>query len=80
MKENYFRIAELPTHQILIEKDFDNENEEDPFLVTVTFHNKGVKVKNSYGYSNEYLRDTMFEKITDEQLQKSLKDTLKLFS
>jgi len=80
MKKTYFRIVELPTHQILVEKDFDNENEEDQFLVTVTFHNKGVKVKNSYGYSDEDLRDIMFEKITDEQLQKSLNDTLKLFS
>jgi len=60
MKEIYFRIVELPTHQLLVEKDFDNESDEDNFLVSVTFHNKGVKVKNSYGYSDEDLRDTMF--------------------
>lgn len=80
MKETYFRIVELPTHQILLEKDFDNESEEDQFLLTVTFNDKGIKVKKSYGSCDEDLRDKMFKNITDEQLQKSLDDTLKFFN
>lgn len=42
MKEINFRIIELPTHQILISKDFDEEEEERELLV-ITFFIEGLK-------------------------------------
>lgn len=78
MKEINFRIIELPTHQILISKDFDEEEEERELLV-ITFFIEGVKVSQKFGYDNEAKRNEMFDKITNEQLQKSLDNTIKMF-
>ena len=77
MKEINFRIIELPTHQILISKDFDDEEESE--LLVMTFFIEGVKVTQKFGYDNEEKRNEMFDKITDEQAQKSLDTTLKMF-
>lgn len=80
MKETYFKIVELPTHQILLEKDFDNESDEDVYLIVITFHIKDVKIKNTHGYSNEDVRNKAFEAVTDEQLQNTLDYNLNLFN
>jgi hypothetical protein len=78
MKEINFRIIELPTHQILISKDFDDEEESE--LLVMTFFIEGVKVTQKFGYDNEEKRNEMFDKITDEQAQKSLDGTIKMFT
>ena len=77
MKEINFRIIELPTHQILISKDFDEEEERE--LLVITFFIEGVKVSQKFGYDNEAKRNEMFDKITNEQVQKSLDKTLEIF-
>lgn len=77
MKEINFRIIELPTHQILISKDFDEEEERE--LLVITFFIEGVKVSQKFGYDNEAKRNEMFDKITNEQVQKSLDNTLEIF-
>jgi hypothetical protein len=67
MKETNFRIIELPTHLVLLTKDWDNDDEK-PTLV-ITLFNEGVKVNQTYGYDEEEIRDKMFNEITEEQAQ-----------
>jgi len=78
MKEINFRIIELPTHQILISKDFDEEEEKE--LLIITFFIDNVKVTQKMGYNDKAKRDEVFEKVTDEQAQKTLNNVLKLFN
>lgn len=78
MKEIFFRIIETPTHQVLIEKDFDSDGDETDIIV-ITFFVKGVKCKHSFSYENEEKRDLMFEKITENQVQKMIINAEKLF-
>ena len=79
MKEVNFRIIELPTHQVLLTKDFDDDEESKP-LLTITFFLEGVKVNQKLGYDDEAKRDEMFEKVTDEQVQKTLDNALAMFN
>jgi hypothetical protein len=78
MKEINFRIIELPTHQVLLTKDFDDDEESTP-LLNITFFLKGVKVNQKLGYDDEAKRDEMFFEVTDEQVQKTLNDVLEMF-
>lgn len=77
-KEINFRIIELPTHQVLLTRDFDNEDKDQP-VITITFFLDGVKVKQSLGYNEESKRDEYFNKITDKLVQQMLDNCLKLF-
>ena len=79
MKQVNFRIIELPTHQVLLTKDFDDDEESKP-LLTITFFLEGVKVNQKLGYDDEAKRDEMFDKVTDEQVQKTLDNALAIFN
>ena len=79
MKEVNFRLIELPTHQVLLTKDFDEDEESSP-LLTVTFFLDGVKVSQKIGYSEEEKRDKIFNDFTDEQAQTMLNNTLAIFN
>lgn len=79
MKQVNFRIIELPTHQVLLTKDFDDDEESKP-LLTITFFLEGVKVNQKLGYDDEAKRDEMFDKVTDEQVQKTLDNVLAMFN
>lgn len=79
MKQVNFRIIELPTHQVLLTKDFDDDEESKP-LLTITFFLEGVKVNQKLGYDDEAKRDEMFDKVTDEQVQKTLNNALAMFN
>lgn len=79
MKKVNFRIIELPTHQVLLTKDFDDDDESKP-LLTITFFLEGVKVNQKLGYDDEAKRDEMFDKVTDEQVQKTLNNALVMFN
>lgn len=65
MKEVNFRIIELPTHQVLLTKDFDDDEESKP-LLTITFFLEGVKINQKLGY--------------DEEAQKTLDNVLAMFN
>ena len=67
MKETNFRIIELPTHQVLLTKDWDEEDEK-PTLVITLFH-EDLEINQTYGYEDEETRDRMFNEITEEQAQ-----------
>lgn len=79
MKQVNFRIIELPTHQVLLTKYFDDDEESKP-LLTITFFLEGVKVNQKLGYDDEAKRDQMFDKVTDEQVQKTLDNALAMFN
>ena len=79
MKQVNFRIIELPTHQVLLTKDFDDDEESKP-LLTITFFLEGVKVNQKLGYDDEAKRDEIFDKVTDEQVQKTLDNALAMFN
>ena len=79
MKQVNFRIIELPTHQVLLTKDFDDDEESKP-LLTITFFLEGVKVNQKLGYDDEAKRDKIFNDFTDEQAQTMLDNTLAMFN
>jgi len=80
MKEINFRIIELENHQVLLQKDFDNEDDELKDLLIVTFYLEGIKVTNSYGYENEQNRDNLFNNLTNEQAQSIVSNSLNMFN
>ena len=69
MKEVKFRIIELPTHQILLTKDFDNENDDAGLLLVITLFLDGVKANLKLNYKDEDKRDRIFLEMTEEQAQ-----------
>jgi hypothetical protein len=76
MKTIYFRIIELPTHQVLITKDFDNDQDDAKFLVVISFFLDGVKADLKLNYSSEGKRDNIFDDISDEQVQKTVDNAI----
>jgi hypothetical protein len=80
MKEINFRIIELPTHQILLSKDFDDEEDEGKELLVITLFIEGVKVAQKFGYNEEKTRNKVFNELTDEQAQQALNNALQLFN
>ena len=69
MKEVKFRIIELPTHQVLLTKDFDNDSDEANLLLVVTIFFDGVKADLKLGYEDEEIRDKVFLEMTEEKAQ-----------
>jgi hypothetical protein len=78
MKEINFRIIELPTHQVLLQKDFDNDDNDERDLMVITFYLDGVKVKHSYGYENAEIRNRIFDTVKDIQVQKLIDDAISM--
>ena len=68
MKEVKFRIIELPTHQVLLTKDFDDSDEANLLLVITIFFD-GVKVCFKLSYEDEEIRDKVFLEMTEEKAQ-----------
>ena len=78
MKEINFRIIELPTHQVLLQKDFDNDDNDETELMVITFYLDGIKVKHSYGYENLKTRDRIFNTVKESQVQKLIDDAISM--
>ena len=78
MKKVHFRIIELPMHQVLLTKDFD-EDKENNSLLTITFFLEDVKINQKLGYNDETKRDDFFDKITPEQVQKTVDNAINMF-
>ena len=79
MKEIKFRIIELPTHQVLLMKDFNNdENDEDAYLMCFIVFQEGVKMTQTLGYASEEMRDKMFIKVSDEHAQTTVNSILSM--
>lgn len=78
-REINFRIIELPTHQILLTKDFDEDEDSKPLLV-ITIFCEGTKFNHKLGYEDEEKRNDIFNKFTEEQADVFLESVLKLLS
>lgn len=63
-----FKIIELPDHQALIMKDFDDSEESKPQIVFMVFL-EGVKMEITLGFENEEKRDDGFDKFDSERAQ-----------
>ena len=72
MKNLHFRIIELPLHQVLLTKDFDNDQSDAEFLVVICFFVENMKVDLKLNYSSEEKRDNIFNSISPEQVQKTV--------
>lgn len=72
MKTTYFKIIELPTHQVLIEKDWDAEKEEYQVAITVWFDE--MKVKQVYGYHTLKKADDSFDKWDENKCSVHIKN------
>ena len=72
MKTIHFRIIELPSYQVLLTKDFDNEQDDASFLAVISFFLENVKVELKLNYKTEEKRDNIFDSITAEQVQKTV--------
>lgn len=76
MREINFRIIELPERQVLLTKDFD----EDEIILSVSFFLGGVKAVMSLGYESEDSRDKLFNDFTEEMAQDFVNNYLNLLS
>lgn len=72
MKETNFKIIELPTHQVLLTKDFDNEDEDSKPVLSITFFLEGVKVCQTLGFKEDSERDEAFDNFSEEKAQELL--------
>lgn len=72
MKEINFKIIDLPTHQILIQKDFENEEKEDLLFCAITFFFDGIKINIRLNYNTEEERNQYFDQFNEEEAQQIL--------
>lgn len=77
MKEINFKIIELDNYQVLVEKDYDDEENLD--LLVIKFFIQGMKVCQKLGFDSEEKRDDAFERITKEQVEATVLSTEKMF-
>ena len=68
MKEEKFRIIELPTHQMLLTKDFDSESNDARLLLVITVFLDEAKANLKLAYNDEKKRENMFL-MSEEQAQ-----------
>lgn len=78
MKQINFKIFEFPTHQVLLSKDYDDDDEMD--IIQLTFFIDGVKITQKYGYNYEQERNNIFDTITEQQIEKIFESTEKMFT
>ena len=73
MKEVNFKIIELPTHQVLLTKDFDSDSDdESTCLMVITFFLEGVKLDLKLSYNSEEKRNKMFDEFVETNAQNVL--------
>lgn len=77
-KEINFRIIELPTHQVLLSKDSDDENGDPNIIVSIFI--SGMKVGLKFTYKEESVRDEMFNEYSDNEAQGLIDSLLKQFA
>lgn len=79
MKETKFRILELPTHQVLLTKDFGDGEESSPLLVVTFFFEDTAKINQKLTYSDEEKRDRIFDEFTQETAQSMVDSITEMF-
>lgn len=69
-KEQRFKIIELPTHQVMVMKDWDEEDSTPRVLVIIFID--GVKFQPSFGYKTNSEMAKAFDKIDSSMAQQML--------
>lgn len=80
--EKYFKLFELEKYQVLIVRDFeeDEDNEDGRDIIVVTFFMDGIKINQTLGYTTEENRDKAFDLFTDELVQKFVDNVVDMFN
>lgn len=68
--EKFFRIIELPKTQVLLTKDFDEEN--DSPILDISFFVDGMKISQKMGYKDPLVRDRAFDTATEDLVQRTV--------
>lgn len=82
MKKVFFKILELPTHQVLLHKDWD-DYDDDEFsrpVIIMSFFLDGIKASYKLGYDTMKKRDDDFELFDESKAQKILDSTIVQFA
>ena len=72
-KEINFRIVELSERQVLISKDFNDD--EEPQL-SLTFFIGGNKITQTLTFDNELNRDTLFNEVSDDEVRNLMSNNI----
>ena len=79
--KNVFRILETETHEILLSKDFNDEENNGEYQIIMSFFiEDGFRANMTFGYKDEKIRDKMFLKITKEEAEQTVINTIKNLS
>lgn len=76
-KEINFKIIELEEYQVLLSKDYDEDEESTPML-TITFFVYGIKAYLKLRYNKEKGRDKHFENFNEVDAQLIVNETVKM--
>lgn len=68
-----FKILEVDGVQVLVMKDF-TDDEQDNYMIVVTFFINGLKMAQKFQYDDREKRDQMFEKVSGDLLIESVKN------
>jgi hypothetical protein len=68
MKHIFCKIIELPTDQVLLRKDWSDEDQQFQLVVTVALPGQMFSLK--LGYNDEAKRDEIFDKYNEADAQK----------
>lgn len=71
-KQTIFRIIELPTHQVLLMKTWDEEDESDSIQMII--NHEGMEMKVTFGYDSEEIRDENFDNFKKETCQQLINE------
>ena len=78
MKNLHFRIIELESHQVLLTKDFDNEQDDAHYLIAISFFLDWGKASLKLNYKTEKARDEVFNKITEKEAQGMVNNAIQM--
>lgn len=76
MKEIKFKIIELENYQVLVEKDFDNSEDEDMYLVVVSFYSENMKITHNFSFDKEENRNAYFTFFDNKDAEKVVNKNL----
>jgi hypothetical protein len=79
MKSTHFKIIELPTHQVLLTKDFDSEDDCNPVLVITIFFGS-VKASHKLGFQDDKQLEDAFNGFDEELAQVFIDNTIEMFA
>jgi len=78
-REIYFKIFDLKDRQVLVMRDFDNEETPSKPLMVISFFEKGLKLNIKIGFEKEKDRNKSFNDLNEKNVQGIIANVLKEF-